>query len=319
MPGIANTGIAELDNYIKDVSMPLLKDLFVTREDINLVTVLEGITNKMPLTGMVVTDLLQPSLRDGEVNLKGDVTPVIRYLEPMAGKVDFPFVFEKFRNQYLVAQRQAGARENVDEGFQPFFQWVIDNCLLTKLIDNMAYVQWRGTGVVTVNRLLVETCVGFKKQFDDAITANVISAGNNNLFTGAAITAANAYDMIEAFVDAIPNLLKEETNIIYCAPQIARWFNRDKNTTFGSGLADARNMSFQMNDYDTTVVGVKALTGTTDLYLTQKENMFTGMETATDEESWTIFKKERSQVFLADVVLSNNFADARKVAVRRTV
>jgi hypothetical protein len=318
MAGVSSIGVpsvAEMNNYIRESSLPFFQNLYFNDQAFNLVDVVDGITGKEPLTNWRVTDILQPSKRDGTVNPIGDVNPNYRFLDPNPAKVDLTIIYESYMKDYESRLRKPGAFGNVNEP-PTFMNYVINEVVLKKLMENMHKAQWMGVRSVATSTVL-DSFNGFKKRITDAVTAVEIPAGN--VISGAAITAANAYDMILAFVDSIDEKQKEVENVIYCAPAIARNFVRDRNTTFGVGMADQNMLEAKLFDYNTTVVGVPALIGQSEFYLTTKGNFITGVDSVNDASSWSIYEKERSQLLKIDVACDSNFAVAEQVYVRRTV
>lgn len=312
---IAVPTVAEMNNYIRDNGIENFKNLYFGDKAFGLVEVQDGITGKTPLTNWRSTELLQPSLRDGAVNKKGTINPNYRFLDPEPAKVDLEIIYEKYMKDYESRLRKPGAFGNVNE--EPtFMNYVINECVLKQLVDDMHKAQWLGVRT-TATRNAVDSFNGFKKRITDAVTATEIPAGN--VITGAAITATNAYDMILALVDAIDEKQKEVENVIYCAPQIARFFVRDRNKEFGMGITDQTILEAKLFDYNTTVVGVPALVGQSEFYLTTRGNFITGVDSVNDPNSWSIYQEARSQLLKIDIACDSNFAIGEQVYVRRTV
>jgi hypothetical protein len=72
---------------------------------------------------------------------------------------------------------------------------------------------------------------GLKKIITDGLAGNM-----NTVTLTDAVTAANAFERIEEFVDAFDNALDGTKMRIYMDPKILRWYHRDKRNTHGTDV-----------------------------------------------------------------------------------
>jgi len=120
------------------------------------------------------------------------------------------------------------------------------------------------------------------------ITAGLAGDMNTVVLTDA-ITAANAFDRVEEFVDQIDDVLNSTKMRIYMDPKILRWYHRDKRNTHGVDV----NYNPEKPTVDFTnveLVGLPSMAGEKMLWATPVDNFLylrreNGMKKPKVEES----------------------------------
>jgi len=128
------------------------------------------------------------------------------------------------------------------------------------------------------------TMTGSKKLLDAGITDTSMQE-----VTLTAITAANAFDMVEQFVDNFDDKLSSVKMRVYMDPKVLRWYHRDKRNTHGTDV----NYNSEKPVVDFTnveLVGLPSMAGEKYLWATPVDNFLyirreNGMKKPRVEES----------------------------------
>jgi hypothetical protein len=115
---------------------------------------------------------------------------------------------------------------------------------------------------------------------------------NGNMETvalSAAITKANAFDMVEEFVDALPSEIDDVKKRVYMDPKILKWYHQDKRNTHGADV-NYDPMKPVVDFTNVELVGLPSMAGENYLWCTPEDNFLyirraNGMKSPTVEES----------------------------------
>lgn len=126
---------------------------------------------------------------------------------------------------------------------------------------------------------------GIKGKLD----AGVADTTMNSVGLSAAITAANAFDMIEEFVDSFDSKLDAVQKSVYMDPAILKWYHRDKRNTHGPDVNYDPNKPV-VDFTNVKLVGLPSMAGEKYLFGTPDDNFLylrrtNGMSTPKVEEN----------------------------------
>ncbi|WP_340074521.1 hypothetical protein [Leptobacterium sp. I13] len=130
-----------------------------------------------------------------------------------------------------------------------------------------------------------QTIDGVKKLLD----AGVLDSSMQSVALSASVTQANAFDLVEEFVDSFDPLLEGTKMRVYMDPKILRWYHRDKRNTHGADVN--YDPAKPVVDFSTCeLVGLPSMAGEKYFWATPADNFLylrreNGMKKPRVEES----------------------------------
>ena len=121
------------------------------------------------------------------------------------------------------------------------------------------------------------------------LDAGITDSSMQNVALSAAVTASNAFDLIEEFVDNFDSLLDGVKMRVYMDPKILRWYHRDKRNTHGVDVNYDPNKPV-VDFTNVELVGLPSMAGEKYLWATPVDNFLyirrvNGMKKPKVEES----------------------------------
>jgi len=209
------------------------------------------------------SELLQPY--QGGFTPKGSVTHSEQTIRVRPIKLDMRFTevdLEKWWNSWMV--------DRFDPEKDPmqwtFPRYIIEKELLPKFYDDLNTVAWTGEYAAPTPGTAgdaVDSVDGFKKVIADAITAGSIPSGN--VITTTALSASNARDKVELFLDSIPEVITKKGGRILMSPTLRRYYFRDYRGEFTQQLGpystDNSPRKVLVDDYNVSLESVATMAG----------------------------------------------------------
>jgi len=121
------------------------------------------------------------------------------------------------------------------------------------------------------------------------LDAGIADSSMNEITLSAAITKANAFDMIEEFVDGFDPLVTRVKKRVYMDPQILKWYHQDKRNTHGTDVNYDPNKPV-VDFTNVELVGLPSMAGEKYIWSTPNDNFLylrrvNGMKKPRIEES----------------------------------
>ena len=152
----------------------------------------------------------------------------------------------------------------------PLIRYAIEYYYLNKINeDRENYAHYKGVyeapadGVASVP---LKSMDGIKKKIQDGI-----GKGINELVAIGVLAKETVFDQVEAAVDQISNVYQTKPMGVFMSPQMARFYLRDKRAE--KFFVDPKNIDTTIDFTPQYVVGLPSMIGTTDLFITPKENL----------------------------------------------
>lgn len=209
------------------------------------------------------SELLQPY--QGDFTAKGGVTHDENSIRVRPIKMDTTFnevQLAKFYNSWRSDWFQAG----LDPNEWSYPRYIYDKVLYPKMLSELNQNAWSGvyvaptTGTAGASSASVD---GFRKVIADSITSLKIPAANV-IVTGA-LTAANAREKVEDFLDALPSHITATGGKILMSPTLRRLYVKDYRAEFtqqvGPGPSNQGRQSVFVDDYNIELKAVNSMAG----------------------------------------------------------
>lgn len=120
---------------------------------------------------------------------------------------------------------------------------------------------------------------GFKTIADAEVLAGNLATSKGNLFKTTAMTAENAVDVIEEFIDAADEKLRGEKTILFCNKKSKTLYERAYRNTYGHlNYNKEFNKTYIDGDQKCEIVGLSCVPDGFKL-ITPKNNMLVGIAT----------------------------------------
>ncbi len=211
-----------------------------------------------------VDEVLQPY--QGTFTPKGTVTHAEQTIRVRPVKMDLQFTgvqLEKWWNSWMVSRFDP---EN-DPMNWTFPRYILEREILPKFNDDLNRVAWLGEYAAPTPGTAgdaVDAVDGFKKVIADKITSLDIPAAN--VITTTALSASNARDKIELFLDSIPECITAKGGRILMSPTLRRYYFRDYRGEFTSQAASPfpnnnGTRDIMVDDYNVRLVSVATMAG----------------------------------------------------------
>jgi hypothetical protein len=181
------------------------------------------------------------------------------------------------------------ADKNLDRTQWPFVKWLIQNHIIGKHAEDYEINEvFKGEYAAPVDGTPgpVSTAMdGAKKLINDNITAG----GTDPIVTGAIATDPVDYvDQVELFMAAINPLYQDFPMQLAMSKVLARRFQQGMRAKYNMNYAQTSDLT-KVEGYNTTVVGVTSMTGSSKIWCTPRENAILGVKKSSNI---TVFKIE---------------------------
>lgn len=199
--------------------------------------------------------------------VKGDVTFTPNEIRLRNLKVDLSLFPDDVKGSWL------GFLSNLDDQERknwPIVRYLLESEVIPQMSEDMELkAYYKGVyvaPVVGVASATADVMDGLKT----VITAGLLGNMNTVVLT-AAVTAANAFDMLEEFVDQIDDVLDGEQIKVFMDPKIVRWYLRDKRNTHGTDVNyDAAKPTVDFTNVE--IVGLPSMKGEKRFWATPNGN-----------------------------------------------
>lgn len=217
---------------------------------------------------------------------KGDITFKPNEITLRNLKVDISLYPDDVKASWL------GFLENVNEQDRakwPIVRYMIENEVIPQLKSDLELkVYFKGEYEAPV----AGTAGSAAKSIDGVKTlldAGVLDSSMQSVVLTEAITQANAFDMIEEFVDSIDSLLDGVKKRAYMDPAVLRWYHRDKRNTHGVDVNYDPNKPV-VDFTNVELIGLPSMAGENYIWCTPIDNFLyirraNGMKKPKIEES----------------------------------
>lgn len=175
-------------------------------------------------------------------------------------KIDISFdcdELEKFWNTYYATKLEYGkARKDWS-----FPMYMYEKVIMPQIMEDLDWLEFNGVQAAPTPGTagaLVGSMDGLHKHIKGAIAGSVLSP----IATGA-ITANDAVDKIETFVDGLPESYRMRGGVIYAAPKIVNWYGRKYRADFGAGAGNGATTSLthKIDGFNITLVPRTSMAG----------------------------------------------------------
>lgn len=210
-----------------------------------------------------VDEVLQPY--QGQFTPKGEVTHSEVSIRIRGIKLDLQFTevqLEKWWNSYMVSRFDV----HNDPMAWTFPRFIVEREILPKFQNDLNTVAWTGEYAAPTPGTAgdaVDSVTGFKKVIADSITSGAIPAGN--VITTTALSASNARDKVELFLDSIPSYITAKGGRILMSPTLRRYYFRDYRAEFtqspGPFPTNNAPRALFVDDYNVELVSVATMEG----------------------------------------------------------
>lgn len=282
---------AYLRQFKPEVINQMLLGLFTGDNNISdRVTILDGITDQLPLPQMMVADIVKPANSATFSATSNALVWDARILQVRRWKADLQIQPEEYEKSWLGYYKSPGS---LTEKKMVLEEFIIQE-ILKRIQNNVRQAMFQGTynsGGTAVNDIMT----GFKVLLDAEVTATTITPT-----TLVAPTAANIITQIEDVFDDLGESYQHHPNLVCLLP--TAWYKayiRANRDTLG------RNSNYSANDltldgYSNCKVLHEPMLSGNRVIITPKDNLKVGVDT-TDEYNDIRFQEfERTIKMLVD-------------------
>ncbi len=209
------------------------------------------------------TEVLQPY--QGTFTPKGEVTHNEISIRVRPIKMDLQFTevqLEKWWNSWMVSRFDP----EKDPMQWTFPRFIVEREILPKFQDDLNTVSWTGSYAAPTPGTAgdaVDSVDGFKKVIADSITSEAIPPAN--VITTTALSASNARDKVELFLDSIPSYITAKGGKILMSPTLRRHYMRDYRAEFtqqvGPYSTNNSPRTIMVDDYNVELKAVATMEG----------------------------------------------------------
>tara|TARA_R110002124_G_scaffold285057_3_gene463120 strand:- start:546 stop:1493 length:948 start_codon:yes stop_codon:yes gene_type:complete len=247
----------------------------------------------------------KPLIHDGEIYRYSNVVMgeiVQQFQKKFVHKGDVEFKPNEIRLRHLmidielypdeVESSWLGFLGSIDGGERkdyPIVKYLLENEIIPQMkhdIEMKGYFKGEyETPVADTAGETIKAIDGLKSILD----AGIADSSMDEITLSATPTAANAFDIIEEFVDGLDDIVSGVKKRIYMDPAILRWYHRDKRNTHGTDV----NYNAEKPVVDFTnveLVGLPSMSGEKYIFSTPNDNFLyirrvNGMKAPRLEES----------------------------------
>lgn len=208
-------------------------------------------------------EVLQPY--QGAFTPKGEITHNEISIRVRRVKMDLQFTevqLEKWWNSWMVSRFDA----EKDPMQWTFPRYIVEKEIMPKFQDDLNTISWTGQYAAPTPGTAgdaVDSVDGFKKIIADSITSLAIPAAN--VITTTALSASNARDKIELFLDSIPPHITAKGGRILMSPTLRRYYFRDYRAEFtqspGPFPTNNAPRELMVDDYNVSLQAVATMEG----------------------------------------------------------
>lgn len=209
------------------------------------------------------SEVLQPY--QGTFTPKGEITHNEIAIRVRPLKMDLQFTevqLEKWWNSFVVSRFDA-EKDPMEWSFPRF---IVEKEIMPKFQNDLNTVSWTGEYAAPTPSVAgdaVDSVDGFKKIIADSITSLAIPAAN--VITTTALSASNARDKIELFLDSIPEEITSKGGKILMSPTLRRYYFRDYRAEFtqspGPFPTNNAPRALLVDDYNIELVALTTMAG----------------------------------------------------------
>jgi len=118
----------------------------------------------------------------------------------------------------------------------PIVRYLIEKEVVPQMHDDMEMKAYFAGSYVAPTPGTAGTAAGAIDGVQKLLDAGIANASMQNVALSAAVTAANAFDLLEEFVDNFDDKLSSIKTRVYMDPKVLRWYHRDKRNTHGTDV-----------------------------------------------------------------------------------
>ncbi|RSC96048.1 hypothetical protein [Tenacibaculum singaporense] len=176
-----------------------------------------------------------------------------------------------------------------DRAKWPIVRYMIENEVIPQLKSDLETKGYFKGSYVAPTDGVAGTTAGAIDGVKKLLDAGIADSSMQNVALSAAVTASNAFDLVEEFVDNFDSLLDGVKMRVYMDPKILRWYHRDKRNTHGTDVN--YNPDKPVVDFtNVELVGLPSMAGENYLWATPVDNFLyirrvNGMKKPKVEES----------------------------------
>lgn len=203
---------------------------------------------------------------------KGDSTFTPNKIDLAKLKVDLQLAPDAIEDNWL--GWLAGDEQKLKEW--PIVRYILEELVANKVIEDrelsMVYKGVKAAPTAGTAGDADDSMDGFKKVMTDAAAAAHVYPINKVPNIGV-LTAADIFDQVEAFEDAIPSMLKNKKMIICVSPDMAMAYFRKLRALGFYDVKNAEGLSMKVDKTNHEIIGLPSMSGTTDIWATLPENI----------------------------------------------
>lgn len=257
---------ARLKDYSIRETETLLTDALIDgMKFLEYMGLLVGVTDKVDLTRMFISEVLQPGGKD-TFTPKGKITFKNRIGQVRDCKVDYSFTPKEINAMWLSYMGRIYKSKRGSVYDIPFQQFILEK--ITSKAKEELHLLGLFKGVYRedskkANRIF------------DGILPLLSDAGivpSANIFAGAPITQQNAIDQLEGIADKVPSELINTDLIALVEPEVMKFYNRDYRATYGQIGTYTEFKHTMLDGTNITLVPEPGLAQTGGVLMTEREN-----------------------------------------------
>lgn len=253
----------------------------------------------------VTTNYAKPIIHDGEVykfsnvilgeivqqfqkqfTAKGDIEFLPNSIPLRNIKIDLGLYPDDVKGSWL------GFLQNLDDQERknwPIVRYMLENEVVPQLHTDMELKAYFKGSFVIPTPGTAGTAAGSLDGVKKMLDAGVADSSMQTVTLSAPVTKANAFDIVEEFVENFDASLEGTKMRFYCDPKILRWYHQDKRNTHGADVN--YNAEKPVVDFSTCeLVGLPSMAGEKYFWATPVDNFLyirrqNGMKKPRVEES----------------------------------
>lgn len=189
----------------------------------------------------------------------------------------------------------------------PFVKWLIETHIIPKAKEEAELSEYyNGVYAAPTPGTASDAGTnldGLKKLIQAAVDSDGTTRGIANVLDAAkvgALDTATIFDQVEAAVDGIAGAYQTKKMGMFMAPEMARAYLRDKRSQGFYTISSQSGINTGIDFTPQQVVGLPSMAGTTDLFITPKENMIYATKKAANATNFKLEESKRQVFVMAD-------------------
>lgn len=273
-----------LEKHIAENPQLLTKALISTAPD--YFTVLTDVVDEIPLVELAVGSILQPGNKDTFDPIDDAVAFKNRIGKVRDCKVDLqikPTQVTAMQKSWLAKMARMSTPTSP---YQIPFEAEITSQVMAKLQEDIRLLALYKGAYNAAGTTPATVFDGLLTKIAAEIVSTAIPAAN--VFTGAAITAANAIAQFEGVADKVSNQYSMSPLVCIAAPENVKFYNRNYRTTYGTLNY---NNEFDKQVIDGTnieIVAEPGMAGSDRVIITPKSNLFWLIDSESRQSGMTV-------------------------------